>query len=1190
MKRAFAMLLSVLMVLSLLPAVTFGAQTDRGDMSGILYAGYSKVRVDPSAHPDGEMTGLPMAGSGATTTRLSTGTMDDTGDGRVTAEDGLFATCIAITDQYDRTILYIGMDFINAYSSWAMPAKVAMVKALAEAGYDLDADDIYMCGSHTHSAPDMTYGASFSKDKLAGDEIARKMNTYRAWVTQMLSQAAVEAVQDREEVTLTKGVVDVSDAIKALNPNATTNQQRMNYTRHYKSVRNGETVYGGDNFGYINNNSEDTAMVWEPVDLMHLVQFTPKSGHKAPIVLVNWNAHPIINFSSRGNADHYLISSDYINGLRIGLAKEGYRAAFSQGAAGISKPTTSVKHLKNPDILDENGQARGDIYGTRLSEIAAYGLENSMSDPLDTSYVRTVSAQFCYETNVPTAEEATLVTAMLAADPSTYPSGYTDLVTYLGTDATTWGERSAYYGAFPYLKNINSRYQLNSIKSRMSNFDMPEASVSVGVIAVGKELSFVVSPNEMSDRYSATDTLENVTDNDWLDLMDDDYGMPIIMGYASNGAGYIPHQLAYTYNEGSTQYAVGSYESQTSKYARGSGEKLLVFFAKLLDCIHTDQVRHQCICGGKAVSGQNGHVCKQEEFLPWDDAATLPDNGNYYLTTDIVTTTQMPVSGRLCLDLNGHNITHKVSAVEGEKAQAGKSHNTRVFNLGANAYLSITDSTDAPGTVSRDLSNLTKSQEAKITNYGLIMILMGEHSTGVLFDGILDATGMTAGGGGVICNHASATTFKMYGGTLKGAIANAGAVIYTRGHAELYGGLVTGGVTKTAAGNSPGIQVATNNGIPGKLTLGGTVRIENNKRSDGSDANIYFNNTDPAQNLIIKENFTGKVGIYIPSRSSGKIIGICENPNITAKNIGLDYHNDYDIIAENGKLVLSERKTAAVVNGSAVTRYDTLTQAIAAYPGGDAVLRLLRDNYETVTIPADAKLDLAGWNLAGRVTLGGKLFAMDSATDDFTTEDVAGCGTVPTSDAIAPMPGYLMAVGADGLSFHRLSLDTIAVTLRPSDAGLYFQSRFGGDEYVKSMVKSYGVALGAGHKPNYAPGTYTAFDGSTWVTGADMGSLRRGTLLKDVLKKTNTDSENETNAETVIYGHAYAELTDGTRYVGDLVSLTFRSVLEGNDQTVGADSLWDQLNSTQRNGLSEMYAAYKPVMRDWNIPNIKSSK
>ena len=105
-----------------------------------------------------------------------------------------------------------------------------------------------------------------------------------------------------------------------------------------------------------------------------------------------------------------------------------------------------------------------------------------------------------------------------------------------------------------------------------------------------------------------------------------------------------------------------------------------------------------------------------------------------------------------------------------------------------------------------------------------------------------------------------------------------------------------------------------------------------------------------------------------------------------------------------------------------------------------------------------------------------------------------------------------------------------------------------------------------------------------------MGSLRRGTLLKDVLKKTNTDSENETNAETVIYGHAYAELTDGTRYVGDLVSLTFRSVLEGNDQTVGADSLWDQLNSTQRNGLSEMYAAYKPVMRDWNIPNIKSSK
>ena len=1192
MKRITAMILCAFMVLALLPSVGFAQQAES---SGTLYAGYNKVRIDPSGHPDGEITGLPMAGAGAVTTRLSVGTLDDSGDGRVTADDGLFATCIAVTDQYDNTLLYMGVDYVHTAASWTAPAKRAIVEALSGAGYELNVNDIFMSASHTHNAPEMTYGISFTADQLAADEIAQKMNIYRTWVFEMLGQAAVAAMQDREAVTLTKGTVDISDTVKAMNPNATANQQRMNYVRHYKSMKNGQIVYGGSNFGYIGYSSIDTEMVSEPMDQMQLVQFTPKSGDKDPIVLVNWNSHPTINFTKGtdyGAASHYKISSDYINSLRLGLANEGYRAGFLQGPAATTASYTEVKHLRNTEVLDENMENRGYLYGTRLSEFALYGLKNNMSDPLDTSYVRYVSGQLTYDTNLPTAEEQALITAMLAADPSTYPSDrYSDLVTYLGTDATTWAQHGKYEETFPGLKKITSRYHLNSAKSRMSYLTTPQASLTVEAIAIGKNLAFVAAPNELSDRYSLTDTLESVTDNDWLDLIDDTYGMPLIMTCTDGRLGYIPHQLAYTYNKDSEQYAVGSYESQTSSYSRGTGEKLVAFFDKLLDQLYDDGVRIQCVCGGKIVSGQNGHMCKQVEFRPWNDPETLPASGYYYLTTDVELPVQMQVSECLWLDLNGHNITHKVSAQEGEKAQAGKTHNTRVFSLGAYAYLSITDSTETPGTVSRDLSQLTQAQQNAITNYGLIMILNGEYATGVLYDGVLDSTGMVAGGGGIFSNQTSTAVFRMYGGTLRGAVSNGGAIAYNRGTIELYGGLVTGGVTKTATGNSPGLHVVTYNGIPGKVILGGTARIEDNKRAGGDEVNIYYYyGTDPAENFIIRENFTGKAGIYVANQSPGKVMGICENPNITAKNLTLNGNDSYDIVPESGKLILRERKMAAVINGSSVTAYETLEKAVAAYPGGDAVLQLLHDNRETVTMPADANLDLAGWNLAGQVSLDGGLFVMDSATDDYTVEDVAGYGTVPEMDGIAPMPGYLMTTGTDGLSFHRFYMDTVAVTLRPSVAGLYFQSRFGGDEHVKSMVKSYGVAMGAGHKPNYAPGTYTAFDGSTWVTGADTDNLRQGTLLKDVLKNTNSDSENATNAETIIYGHTYAELTDGTRYVGNLVSLTFRSALEGDEQIAGAEKLWDQLNDIQKCGLTELYTAYETLMCGWNIPNIKTGK
>ena len=910
-KRLSILLLAATLILAAVPPQSVAAETL--DPDGPLYAGFSKVRIDPVDHPDGPITALPMVGYGTSTDRLSDGGMDDTGDGIVDGKDGLFATCIAISDRYGKTILYYGIDILNPNSTWISPAKKVILAALEEAGHTVESGDLYLSASHTHNGPDLTYAVDYTPEQLAEDPIAQRAELYRSWVFDQLSAAALEALADREEVTLTKGEFDVSDAILAMNPNATANQQRMNYVRHYITEVNGEIKYGGSNFGYTKYTA-DTTMAMEPVDRMHLIQFTPKSGEKDPIVLVNWDAHVTMNSTTStkyGRDNHVKISSDWVNNLRYGVEAGGYRVAFSQATGGNKTPQTPVKALQNPDI-QVDGEGRGYKYGARLAEIALYGLQNHMGKPLDTSRIRNATGKYKFNTYAPTAEEAELVLAMLEADPSTYPAGYESLVEYL-IHADTWPKRTQYYSTYPYLKNINSRYQLSSINRRLKYFTTQSGVLSVGVLAIGKELSFVVAGNELADRYSSTDTLAAIFDNDWDDLIDETYGRPIVMGYTNGGNGYIPHQLAYIYNEGSTEYAIGSYESQTASYARYTGEGLIAFYDELLDTVNPSQTLYQCACGGKA-QGKIGHTCEPTEYLPWTKDDSLPTSGYYFLTKDVVIHSQFNLYGTLHLDLRGHNITRVVTAEEGEAAENGQTHHTRVLSVAADAQLYLTDSTDRPGTISRDLSQLTEAQKGKITNYGLILLVNGTGSA-TLFDGILDATGMVAGGGACVCVYNEPSVFTMYGGLLKGGVSQYGGVMFHRGQAYLYGGQLTGGTTPAASGTA-GIAVSkdpdgTNRG---HVTLGGDVRIWDNTRPDGLTININLY-TDPDKTLTVNGDFTGKVGIYLTGMKEGKVVGTAQNAKLLAGSLVPDTASAYRVTVSGDQLILTA-KPAGDVDGS----------------------------------------------------------------------------------------------------------------------------------------------------------------------------------------------------------------------------------------------------------------------------------
>ena len=299
----------------------------------------------------------------------------------------------------------------------------------------------------------------------------------------------------------------------------------------------------------------------------------------------------------------------------------------------------------------------------------------------------------------------------------------------------------------------------------------------------------------------------------------------------------------------------------------------------------------------------------------------LPTGGNYYLTRDVVTTYQTEInSSTLRLDLNGHNITRTVSAADGQNALEGKTHQTRALSVSAGSQLYLTDSTANPGTISRDLSALTDAQKNKITNYGLLVFINGTGAVTV-FDGILDATGTVAGGGGCVAVFNSASTFTMYGGLMKGGQAYNGGVLFNRGTTYLYGGELTGGTTAGTTGY-PGVYSLTESGYPiGRLTVGGDVRIRDNKRSNGAQINVFALTSE--ESFHLKDTFTGTVGVAIAYPADKKLVGTVESTGGAGRLI-LDNSTKFRFAKKGDQLVLTTAPTGDMDGNSKLNTDDAV--------------------------------------------------------------------------------------------------------------------------------------------------------------------------------------------------------------------------------------------------------------------------
>lgn len=1301
-KRLITLVISLVLLVGITSQLVSAAQPTHYEV------GYAKVDINPynfSTDDPNDLIGIPMAGNGFSEKRLSDpNKLDDNGDGVVDENDGLFAICIAMTDQHDNTMLQFSVDIINASPLIVNPVRQRIVEKYPE----ISADRIMVNASHTHSGPE------FSNSWKSGYEFSE---AYVAYVERVISQmvlAADMALADRTPATMYKGKMEANESKAITGPiGDTLNEARpadkqvtvldgsqfpdrvYNAVRHYlvtantaqrKTVRKttstgtitlsdgsqvGQFAYysytkenglylpdltkpaysycGGDNFNgvadvgthtsrvdYVNfsgkvvteeyyKENAGTKAWWaadvsvvssvdhvsETDDTLQLLEFRFDAKYnKKPIVIVNWRAHMTLNRSvsadyraneklaALGNyTSYYQMSGDWANALRFVLERKGYRPLFLQGAAGNINGSSRIAAESSwlsyaPEATDSNGKVikgtgegyyegvkladttyvnnKGNIYGSELAEVVLECLDEHMVQiNKNGGDIHTVQVTFHterqqvsmaayqagkyyaehYNPASPTGlykyEYIYYVDANGVALVDDYGTPYTDEAGNVLTDE----EGNPVTELVPAEKvteyyMVTSVHHANSVVNKFKASGTAGATLELNAIMIGKEFAMVTAPNELFDRYSDTSDQYDMSDNLWT-ILDDystgSYGEPFIAGYSNGSRSYLPSRATYFLSEDNDKYATGSYETLTSSYAAGNGEEVVRTFDIMLDFLQKDQSQQV-----QTTEGYCGHCGKEVKWTKLtEDTGDLEISnirtGHYYLDKDTtLNSKQLMIGAQACLDLRGHTLT----------VQKG-------FNVGAGAVLNVLGQGVIQGDDAPEHGGVFYVSEGGTLNlYEAVLRYVGEATT----------EGPVSNGGIIYVDG----LLNMYGGVIEGTTINwAGAAIYGSNQSTMnfYGGKVLSGL----AGASGNCVYAR-----GYILFSGDAVVES--------VRINPQEGGPALEdmIIVSGHYEGTVDFTFSSPKNGLDVGNSANAEIA--NARMTAGSRVVLISE-GELVLGSTKGAAVVYADGSMEYASgLKQAIELCTDTDCRVVLQKRSTQNVTVTKDVVVDLNGCDVIGEIVVaeGATLYAMDHKTADYDITDgeygkitnitgnVAGVAATEDRDV------YVKVTEETGVSFHAIGLNISAMALRPANGGMYYVCDFAADALAAQQVAAYGIAMRLEGAPDEKEmGQFTVLEGT-------LGTAN-GTLLKGVMKASNTAANNGRNAAMEVFGRAYVRLTDGSYLFGVVRQRSLQQQVEL------ADAKWVYLSETERTALKEMYALYKQEMAAWNVPNLKAN-
>ena len=264
------------------------------------------------------------------------------------------------------------------------------------------------------------------------------------------------------------------------------------------------------------------------------------------------------------------------------------------------------------------------------------------------------------------------------------------------------------------------------------------------------------------------------------------------------------------------------------------------------------------------------------------------------------------------------------------------------------------------------------------------------------------------------------------------------------------------------------------------------------------------------------------------------------------------------------------------------TLQDTINNAESG-----ATITLYTAATEPISVDKDLVIDLNGNDIFElNVAEGKTVTVFDSQTDDYNVSDNIYGKIYAHSGNVVAAEGYLAITEDTALSFHKLTLEITAMSLRTSDEneqdpGVYYKSNFCGDEVVAAKVAKYGIALNVKEAPNATNmDTTSAASSFTNFAAGESGNAGTGTLLKGIIKSTNSDANNERNAKMPIYGRPYMQLTTGEYIFGNTAQRSLRQQMELVDQN------WTNYTAKAQGSVLWMFRNCKNMISKWNIPNI----
>jgi len=247
-----------------------------------LSVGFGRVDVSPTES-------VPLRGYGYSSGRMST-----------KIQDPLYATCIALSDSNDNTVLIFTVDLTNAYTEVVDDARLQISQATG-----IPVDAIMVSCTHTHSAPDLL--------NLNEPSIPRYIKAFPGW----LVEAAVAALEDRAPTRVYTTSVET---------------ENLNFVRRYvqvNGVKRHET---------------------EVDNVLQLIRL--QRSDKKDIIMANFQTHPHRVGSTTA------VTADLIAPFRTMMEDTlDCHFAYFTGSSGNVNPTSSITSENVTGNYTEQGQA-----------------------------------------------------------------------------------------------------------------------------------------------------------------------------------------------------------------------------------------------------------------------------------------------------------------------------------------------------------------------------------------------------------------------------------------------------------------------------------------------------------------------------------------------------------------------------------------------------------------------------------------------------------------------------------------------------------------------------------------------------------------------------------------------------------------------------------------------------------------